>query len=540
MVSSILILPILTLIIILFLALVVFFADPNKETNRVFSLFALWAGFWVFSVFMADFSKNLDSVLFWSKISILGPAVFSPILVYLSYIFPIEKNKPRNWQIFLLFLPTFTFISSWFMDINIKKVWFEPWGSNFTPGSLYYLLVFFIFSYFVLSFKNFYKSYKFLFGKEKKQIRFVFFGFFTGVIIGLTTNAILPIFGYAQLSSVGPAFSVMSLAGFIAYSITANQLFNIKVILTQVFVLIVSLILLFQIIIAPSTGIITLNIGIFISFCLFGYYLVKSVIKEVKLREQAENLAKQEKELKEKAESLVHEFERLDTAKNQFIMATQHHLRTPLTSMIGYIDLLLSGSFGKIPLKIKGVLLKFQASTSRLGRTISEFLDISQFQLGKEVVSLEPNVDITPILEEMEQEISFEAKNKGIYFKVEKSNIPLIVADSNKLKIAFFNIADNAIKYTIKGGVSVSSKVLDNKLQIIFKDTGMGLTQEDKESLFTKLFERGAQAQKAFATGRGIGLYLSYQIIKAHGGKLWADSEGRNKGSIFYIDLPIK
>ncbi len=259
-------------------------------------------------------------------------------------------------------------------------------------------------------------------------------------------------------------------------------------------------------------------------------HLQQKVDEQTKEIKQAYNIEKKANE----------ELKRLDEAKTQFMLATQHHLRTPLTSMIGYIDLLLTGTFGNIPKKIKDVLFKFQSSTSRLGRTVNEFLDISQFQLGREVITLEPNVDILPILKEMEEEIGFEAKNKGIYFKVKKSKIPLITADANKLKIAFFNIADNAIKYTPKGGVNIETKTIDDKIQIIFKDTGMGLNEEDKEKLFSRLFERGAQAQKVFATGRGIGLYLSSQIIKAHGGKLWADSEGRGKGSTFYIELPLK
>ena len=237
----------------------------------------------------------------------------------------------------------------------------------------------------------------------------------------------------------------------------------------------------------------------------------------------------------------------LGEAKTQFIMATQHHLRTPLTSMRGYIDLILTGSYGKISPTVKQAVLKLQVSTKRLVRIVGELLDVSQFQLGKKVVSLQPGVQIKPILEEVIEELKFIAETKGIYLKFQKpkEKIPDIKADSEKLKVALFNIVDNGIKYTNKGGITIKiknqiSKIKNkSKLQIISKDTGMGISKEDMKTLFVGIFERGKQAKKVFATGRGIGLYVTNKIIQAHNGRVWAESEGKGKGSTFYVELPI-
>ncbi len=236
------------------------------------------------------------------------------------------------------------------------------------------------------------------------------------------------------------------------------------------------------------------------------------------------------------------ELEKLDEVKNQFMMASQHHLRTPLTAMSGYTDLILGGTYGKISPKMKEVILRLQISTSRLLRIVNEFLDISQFQLGKEIVFLQPNVDIVPILKEIVEELKFEADNKNIYLKFEKpkSKIPAIKADSEKMKVALFNIFDNAIKYTNEGGVTIKCEVLDGKLRITSRDTGAGIPKEELDTLFTKLFERGESAKKIFVTGRGIGLFISSQIIKGHKGKIWAESEGKDKGSTFVIELPTE
>ena len=274
-------------------------------------------------------------------------------------------------------------------------------------------------------------------------------------------------------------------------------------------------------------------------FVYLGVSLVQSVLKEFKYREKIERAYEIEKEALGKEKNVRKELERLDKAKTQFMMATQHHLRTPLTSMQGYLDLIFGGTYGKIPPKLKEVLKKFQASTKNEVKIVNDFLDISQFQLGKSVVLLRDNVDVGEILKEAVGDVEIEAKTKGIYVKAEiPKNVPKAKADEQKLKAAVYNIVDNAVKYTRQGGVKVSVEKASGKIKIAIRDTGVGISSEDKDKLFGKLFERGDQAQKIFTTGRGIGLYITYKIIQAHNGRIWVESEGKGKGSAFYIELP--
>ncbi|MCX6722575.1 MAG: HAMP domain-containing sensor histidine kinase, partial [Candidatus Staskawiczbacteria bacterium] len=97
---------------------------------------------------------------------------------------------------------------------------------------------------------------------------------------------------------------------------------------------------------------------------------------------------------------------------------------------------------------------------------------------------------------------------------------------------------DNAIKYTKQGGVDVKIKLEGDKVKIGIKDTGMGMTPEDQKELF-KAFHRNKESWAANATGKGIGLFLTDQIIHAHSGKIWAESEGPGKGTTFNVELPI-
>lgn len=300
-------------------------------------------------------------------------------------------------------------------------------------------------------------------------------------------------------------------------------------------------------------------ISIFTLVIVYGYFFNKSTDKIIKtnfaqrkaneaLEELTENLQQkvdeQTKEIKKayEVEKRARKgLARLNEAKNQFIMASQHHLRTPLTAMRGYLDLLLTGTYGKVPPKIKDTLFKFQLSTQRLIKVVNEFLDITQFQLGKEVITLQPNVQVEPVLKEVMEELQLEAKARGVHLKLRKpAKIPRIKADPERLKIALFNIVDNGIKYTRQGGVTIKLEVEKLRLRIAIQDTGIGIPREELKTLFARTFERSREAKKIHGTGRGIGLFIAGHIIRAHNGKIWAESEGKGKGSTFYIELPLK
>jgi len=302
-----------------------------------------------------------------------------------------------------------------------------------------------------------------------------------------------------------------------------------------------------------------LIVSVFTLVIVYGYFfdkstesIVKATFSEKKakesLQELTENLQQkvdeQTKEIKEAYEiekNAKEQLEELGNVKNQFLMTVQHHLRTPLTSMMGYADLLLDGTFGKVPKKIKEVIKRFEASTINLIKMVNEFLDITQFQLGKEVIHLKSGVNLCPIFHDILRDIELETKKKGIYLKLEKpEGTCTIKADEAKLKAALTNVFDNAVKYTKEGGVTINMRVEGDKVKVEIKDTGMGIAKERLLKLFDITFERTDEAKKNFATGRGIGLYLSSQVIKAHNGKIWAESEGEGKGSTFNVELPIE
>jgi len=258
------------------------------------------------------------------------------------------------------------------------------------------------------------------------------------------------------------------------------------------------------------------------------------------LQQKVDEQTKDIKEAYEIEKQAKEDLEKTDEVKNQFMAIANHHLRTPLTAINWYIDLILSGKYGKVSVKLKDIINRINISTTDEIKIVDDLLNVSQFQLGKEIIEANQKVNIEKMFSQIKENEEPEIQQKNIFIKINKLNeIPLIPADESKLKVALANIVDNAVKYTEKGGVTITLEIEKFKnLKITVRDTGMGMNETELENIFIKTFERGTEAQKLFATGKGIGLYLSAKIIEAHHGKIWAESAGKNKGSAFHIELP--
>jgi len=298
-------------------------------------------------------------------------------------------------------------------------------------------------------------------------------------------------------------------------------------------------------------------IAVFSITIIYGYFFNKSTESIIRAnfeqKRAADALEELTKHLQQKVdeqtkdikaafenEKKVHEeLKQCDEAKSQFMIVTQHHLRTPLTSMMGYLDLMLAGTFGKVPPKQKAILKKLETSTQSEIKIVNDLLNVSGYLLGRETMKLEEDVNIIDLIDGVISDLTMEAKKKDIYLKFNKpKNAIKIHIDTSKIKIALTNIIDNAVKYTPKGGVSVGLENKGEKLLIFVKDTGIGISQESLNNLFKQAFQRGEEAKRMFAVGRGIGMFLSGKIIEAHKGRVWAESDGEGKGSTFFVELP--
>jgi signal transduction histidine kinase len=251
---------------------------------------------------------------------------------------------------------------------------------------------------------------------------------------------------------------------------------------------------------------------------------------------------KLEKEVEKRTEELrkaYEELKKLDIAKSEFISIASHQLRTPLSAIKGYLSMILEGSYGKLPERVKKPMENVFVSNERLIKLVNDILSVSKIEAGEMEMNWKRE-DLREIIKEVISELSIKAKEKNLYLNFEEpKEFPKILLDREKIRQVILNLVDNAIRYTQKGGVTVKLQIANGRLQIVVSDTGEGLTKEEKEKLF-EMFSRGTAGTKFWTEGAGLGLYIARKFVEMHNGKIWAESEGRGKGSTFYVELPMR
>lgn len=242
---------------------------------------------------------------------------------------------------------------------------------------------------------------------------------------------------------------------------------------------------------------------------------------------------------------LNQQLKRLDAAKSEFISIASHQLRTPLTAIKGYVSMVMDGDFGPVNHDLEEPLKRVYLSNQRLIDLVENLLNISRMESGRMQYYFEP-VDLVEFVDGLIKDLQILADRKGIYLKYNKPTKPLtkFFADQEKLRQIVMNLIDNAIKYTKVGGITIAVKEEENtatrekKLIFIVQDTGMGIDPADLPLLFQK-FERGKGVSLVHTEGTGLGLYVCKQLVEAHKGRVWAESEGKGKGSRFIAEFPV-
>lgn len=228
----------------------------------------------------------------------------------------------------------------------------------------------------------------------------------------------------------------------------------------------------------------------------------------------------------------------LDETKDEFISMASHQLRTPLTSIKGYISMVLEGDAGEITSQQRALLSESFASSERMVHLIGDFLNVSRLQTGKFMIDASPTNLADVIAEEVES-LQRMAKDRDIVMHFRKPKVfPLLNLDENKLRQVIMNFIDNAIYYSPTGS-TIDIKLTRRAGEVRFevKDQGMGVPKDVQHRLFTKFF-RADNARKQRPDGTGIGLYLAKKVITEQGGKIIFSSQP-GKGSTFGFRLPI-
>lgn len=227
----------------------------------------------------------------------------------------------------------------------------------------------------------------------------------------------------------------------------------------------------------------------------------------------------------------------LDEAKDEFVSMASHQLRTPLTSIKGYISMVLEGDAGEVNPTQKQMLGQALFSSQRMVYLISDLLNVSRLKTGKFII--EPKPVYLPDLVESEMlqlHDGAQAKNITLSF-LKPKKFPIMNLDDMKLRQVVMNFTDNAIYYTPNGGkITVTLKDKKDSVEFTVKDTGIGVPKEERHKLFAK-FYRAENARKARPDGTGLGLFMAKKVIVAQGGTVLFDSK-EGKGSTFGFAFP--
>ncbi len=253
---------------------------------------------------------------------------------------------------------------------------------------------------------------------------------------------------------------------------------------------------------------------------------MKALVKE---------LIQKKKEIAEVNESL----EQADKAKTEFVSLASHQLRTPLTSIKWYSEMLLKEKAGELTPKQKKYVEEVYQGNERMIDLVRNLLNVSRIEMGTLAVNPKPT-DIGELLKEVikEQAPFVQEKKHEVVVEIPEE-LPKISTDPELVRMVFQNIFGNAVEYTpAKGKITCTAEKKDNEIVIGIKDTGIGIPEKQQNQIFQKLF-RGDNAVREYSEGTGLELYITKEMVDALSGKIWFKSK-EGEGTTFWVALPFK
>lgn len=220
----------------------------------------------------------------------------------------------------------------------------------------------------------------------------------------------------------------------------------------------------------------------------------------------------------------------------KFVNTIQHQVRAPLTALKGYSSLILEGDYGHIKPELREIFFGMSVSSSNLIDIFDDYMDLACLTFD-DMHYHQDSIDLKIIMTKLIQKFHENSPHSVIELK-ESGDIYAVRGDSKQLTDVFRRLIENSVKYTEKGHVVISLNKNDKKITVCIEDNGIGIAKEDLPHLFKK-FYRTNNAQQTSAVGTGLGLYINAQVVKAHYGHIWAESDGISKGSRFFVELPV-
>jgi signal transduction histidine kinase len=229
-------------------------------------------------------------------------------------------------------------------------------------------------------------------------------------------------------------------------------------------------------------------------------------------------------------------------AKSEFMSTASHELKTPMTSIKGYVKLMQMGAGGNLSEKQDEFMNVITSNVDRMNRLVSDLLDVSRIEAGRIRLEIE-DVQMREVVNDVIETVNNQIKKKNLNLSLElEETLPEIKADYNRMVQIVTNLVSNAYKYTPEGGqITVKAQTINsdnNGISLTVEDTGYGISEEDQAMLFTNFF-RASDQNIRNEPGTGLGLSITKKMIESHGGELSLQSQ-LGKGSAFTVMLPLE
>lgn len=479
-------------------------------------LFSAWC---IFDLIIWATNRPDIVLFFWSLQILFEPLVYL-LCFYLVYVFIENKDLVFRWKLFgiLLYSPVVLLLSSNYNLIGVTQA-----DCNAIEGFIaqYFTYTIELISVLAIVLFAIYKYRKISDVLKRKEVR----TFCVGVILFLVAFSWGNIIGsfsdnwvLAQAGLIGMPIFV----GFLAYLIVRFHTFNVKLFATQALVWGLAILVGSQLFFIKITINYFLTGATFIATIIFGLMLIRSVKKEIAQKEKLAKLNVDLQNVIQQRESLMH--------------LINHKVKGSFTHSKYIFAGLLDGEFGEITPEVKKIAQMGLDSDTMGIKTIDLILNAANLESGTVKYDMKPT-DFKEIVKKTIEDKKDLITQKGLALETElKDENDMINGDAFWLKEISNNLLENALRYTTQGKIIVGLEKKDGKILFYVKDTGIGITDEDKKSLFTE-GGRGKDSVKFNVDSTGYGLYSVKLIAEAHQARVWAKSEGKDKGSEFFVEF---
>ena len=515
-------------VISLLLSFYVFWNGKKFLLNRLLFLIAVLFSLWTFTTLIVWAGNDGGLMAFIWPFYNLILGFIAIFCIYFIYVFLEKKDIPARLKVIFLSLlapiillaPTSLNISG-FNITNCDAFDFEwlplkLYGTSLGVLAMIWILFLLIRRYRTAE-SNFRKQIV-LMGIGIELFLFSFFGMeFTATYLtrmGLLPNSEIELYGL---------FGMVIFMIYISILMVQFKAFNMKLLATEALVFGLAVLIGSQFFFIKATTNFVLNGIGFLAAIILGQYLIKSVKKEIEQREHIEGLNISLRDLIKQRESLVH--------------LVTHKVKGSFTRTKFIFAGILDGTFGEISPEIKKVAQQGLEFDNGGIETVDLVLNVANMQNGLIKYEMKPINFKDIVLQTIEdKKLGIEAKGLKLETNI-GGGVYSMTGDAFWLKEVINNLIENSIKYTKEGTITVELEDGNGKIKLSVKDTGLGITEDDKKNLFTE-GGRGKDSVKVNVDSTGYGLYTVKLIVDAHKGTVSAQSEGPGKGSQFYVELP--